>query len=156
VQRDISVEAQRAAEATGIPRLSAAAEAAIGTLRAAPDENARGEAWRAAQKNERVAAELGAFRSAVERRFGDESVRQMLRTGGRPGAVNLSSVAPEQQPTGHLSTGRALEHRPDRRNVHSKVLRHSRLKTAMQPCGHFGFGCIGTNTVCVVESAATE
>lgn len=85
-----SVEGQRAAEATGIPRLSVAAETAIGALRAAPDENARGEAWRTVQKDERVAAELGAFRAAVTERFGDEGVRQMLRTGGRPEGVNSS------------------------------------------------------------------
>ncbi len=93
-----SVEGQRAADATGIPCLSAAAEAAIGVLRAAPNEKARGEAWRAVQTDERVAAELGAFRGAVTQRFGDEGVRQMLRTGGRPGAVSVPSVAPEQQP----------------------------------------------------------
>ncbi len=90
------VEGQRAADATGIPRLSVAAEAAIGALRAAPDEKVRGEAWRTVQKDERVAAELGAFRAAVAQRFGDEGVRQMLRTGGRSGGVNTSSVAPEQ------------------------------------------------------------
>ena len=92
------VEGQRAADATGIPRLSAAAEAAIGALRAAPEEKARGEAWRTVQKDERVAAELGAYRAAVAQRFGEEGVRQMLRSGGRPGAVNLPLVAPGQQP----------------------------------------------------------
>jgi len=93
-----SVEGQRAADATGIPRLSAAAETAIGALRAAPDEKARGEAWWAVQKDERVAAELGAFKVAVAQRFGDEGVRQMLRAGGRPGAVTSASIRPEQQP----------------------------------------------------------
>jgi len=81
------VDGQRAANATGIPRLSAAAETAIGALRAAPDEKARGESWRAVQKDERVAAELGAFRAAVTQRF-----------GGQPGAVSVPSVSPEQQP----------------------------------------------------------
>ncbi len=47
------------------------------------------------QKDERVAAELGAFRAAVTQRFEDEGVRQMLRTG----AVNVPSVALEQQPS---------------------------------------------------------
>lgn len=92
-----SVEGKRAADSTGIPRLSAAAEAAIGALRAAPDEKARGEAWRTVQTDERVAAELGAFGTAVTQRFGDEGVRHMLRAGGQPGAVNVPSVAPEQQ-----------------------------------------------------------
>jgi len=87
------VDAQRAADAAGIPRLSVAAEVAIRFLRAAPDEKARGEAWRTVQKDERVAAELGVFRTAVTQRFGDEGLRQMLRSG----AVSVPSVAPEQQ-----------------------------------------------------------
>jgi len=93
-----SVEAQRMADATGIPRLSAAAETAIGALRAAPDEKARGGAWRAVQKDERVAAELGTFGQAVAQRFGEEGVRQMLRAEGWAGAVTSASVTPEQQP----------------------------------------------------------
>ena len=44
------VKAQRAADATGVPRRSAAAEAAIGTLAAAKDDRAHGEAWRAVQR----------------------------------------------------------------------------------------------------------
>ena len=82
---------------TGIPRLSAAAEAAIATLRAAGEETARGEAWRAVRRDQPVTAELAAFAAAVERRFGEEGVRQMLRAGGRPGAVTAASVTPEQQ-----------------------------------------------------------
>jgi Ti-type conjugative transfer relaxase TraA len=93
-----SVDGQRVADATGIPRLSAMAEAAIGALRAAPDEKARADAWGAVQKDERLAVELGAFNAAVAQRFGDEGVRQMLRAGGQPGAVSLPSVAPQQQP----------------------------------------------------------
>ncbi len=49
-------------------------------------------------KDKRVVAEIGAFRTAVMQRFGDEGVGQMLRTGGRPGEVNMLSVAPDQQP----------------------------------------------------------
>ncbi|MBN8925276.1 MAG: hypothetical protein BGO51_10155 [Rhodospirillales bacterium 69-11] len=91
------VEAQRTADTTGIPRLSAAAEAAIGTMSAAPDEKARGEVWRAVQADERVAGELRAFGTAVEQRFGEDGVRAMLRAGGRPGAVAVVSITPEQQ-----------------------------------------------------------
>ena len=92
------VDAQRTADATGIPRLSAAAEAAIGVVAAVPDEKARARAWRAVQADERVAGELRAFGAAVEQRFGEEGVRAMLRTGGRPGAVTTASVAPGQRP----------------------------------------------------------
>jgi len=93
----VGVEAQRMADATGIPRLSASAEAAIGTVAAATDEKVRAEAWRAMQADERVAGELRAFGSAVEQWFGEEGVRAMLRAGGRPGAVTVAWVSPEQQ-----------------------------------------------------------
>ena len=93
----VGVDAQRAADATGILRLSAAAEAAIGTMAAAPDEKERAGAWRAVQADERVAGELRAFGAAVEQRFGEEGVRAMLRAVRQPGAVTAASVAPEQR-----------------------------------------------------------
>ncbi len=74
---------QRAADATSIPRLSAAAYAAIGALRTAPDDQVRGEPCR--RKSERVTAELGACRAAVTQELGDESVRQ-----GQHGAASMS------------------------------------------------------------------
>ena len=92
-----SVETQRAADATGIPRLSAAAEAVIGAVRTSPDEKTRGEAWQAVQKDERLAAELRAFRAAVEQRFGAEGMRGMLRAEGQPGVVAHVSVPREGQ-----------------------------------------------------------
>ncbi len=92
-----SVEGQRTMDATGIRHLSAVAEAAIGAVRAAPDETARFQAWRAVQQDEGMAAELGAFRKAVVQRFGDEGVRQMLRAGGKPGMVQAPSIAAEQR-----------------------------------------------------------
>ena len=92
------VEGQRTADATGIPRLSAAAETAMGVMAAAKDEKAYVEAWRAMQGDKQVAGELRAFGVAVERRFGEDGVRVMLRAGGRPGAVTSPSVAAEQRP----------------------------------------------------------
>lgn len=91
------VEEQRAADATGIPRLSPAAEAAIGAIAAGKDEAARAVAWRAVQRDERVAGELRGFGAAVKQRFGEEGVRAMLRAGGCPGAVTALSVAPDQR-----------------------------------------------------------
>ncbi len=93
-----SVDAQRAADAAGIPRLSPAAEAALGAVAAPGDEQVRGEAWRAVQADKPAAAELERFGAAVERRFGAEGVRAMLRAEGRAGAVTSASVAPEQRP----------------------------------------------------------
>ncbi len=91
------MDAQRKADATGIPRLSAAAEAAIGAVAVAKDDHTKGEAWRAVQADKVVAGELRAFGAAVEQRFGEEGVRAMLRAGGRPGAVMAASVGPEQR-----------------------------------------------------------
>jgi len=93
-----SVEAQRAADATGIPRLSPVAEAALGAVASAGTEQVRGAAWRAVQADKPVVAELERFGAAVEQRFGAEGVRAMLRAQGRAGAVTSASVAPEQRP----------------------------------------------------------
>ncbi len=89
---------QRAADATGIPRLSAVAEAAIGVVATAKDEQARSEAWRVVQRDERVSGELGAFGATVTRRLGEDVVRAMLRAGERASAVMAPFVAPEQRP----------------------------------------------------------
>jgi hypothetical protein len=93
-----SVAQQRAADATGVPRLSAAAETAIGVMLATQDDRACGEAWRAAQADQGVAGELHAFRAAVAQRFGDEGVRAMLRAGRWPDAASAASITPEQRP----------------------------------------------------------
>jgi len=92
-----SVDAQRTSDATGIPRLSAAAEAAIGVVASATDQMAQAEAWRAAQANGRVEGELRAFSAAVEKRFGEEGVRAMLRAKERRGAVTAPSVTSVQR-----------------------------------------------------------
>ena len=49
------------------------------------------------QADTRVAHELRAFGAAVERRFGDGGIHQMLRAGGRTNAVTAPSVAPADQ-----------------------------------------------------------
>jgi len=92
-----SVDAQRSADAAGIPRLSPMAEAALGAVAAAGSEQVRGAAWRAVQADKPVAAELERFGAAVEQRFGVEGVRQIMRAEGRAGVVTSASVAPEQR-----------------------------------------------------------
>jgi len=77
-----SVEGQRAADATGIPRLSPVAEAALSAVAAAGDKQVRGAAWRTVQADTPVAAELERFGAVVEQRFGAEGVRAMLRAEG--------------------------------------------------------------------------
>jgi len=92
-----SVEAQRKADATGIPRLSSAAMATVAVMAAAQDSRTRAKAWRAVQTNEAVAGELGAFRAAVELRFAADGVRVMLRAGNQAAAFTAASVAIGQQ-----------------------------------------------------------
>ncbi len=93
-----SVDTQRAADATGISRLSSVAEAALSALAMVGDEQVRGLAWRAVQADTPVAAELERFGMAVEQRFGAEGVRAMMRADGHAGAVTSASVAAEQRP----------------------------------------------------------
>ena len=93
-----SVDTQRAADAAGIPRLSAAAEAALGVVAAATDMQVRVAAWRAVQAELPVATALERFGAAVGQRFGAEGVRAMLRAEGRAGVVASASVASEQRP----------------------------------------------------------
>lgn len=64
------VNAQLAADAIGIPRLPARAEAAIGAIVAAKDEAGRLAAWKLMQTDAGLGAELKAFRATVEQRFG--------------------------------------------------------------------------------------
>ncbi len=59
-----TVEAQRAADATGITRPSPVAEAALGAVVAAGTEQVRGEAWRAAQADKPVVAMCHVMRRA--------------------------------------------------------------------------------------------
>ncbi|MBS0642082.1 MAG: AAA family ATPase, partial [Proteobacteria bacterium] len=86
------VQAQLAADATGIPRLSAQAEAAVNAVAAEKDDAGRLAAWKVVQGDASLRAELQAFRAAVEQRFRADGVRAMLRAEGRPGAVQLPGV----------------------------------------------------------------
>ena len=94
-----SVEAQLAADATGIPRLSERAQVRVDATGAAENQAGRAEAWRAAQADETVARELAGFTAAVEKRLGEEGVRAMLRAqqaGAKP-FEGGPTVAPEQR-----------------------------------------------------------
>jgi Ti-type conjugative transfer relaxase TraA len=77
-----SVEAQRAADGTPVPKLSARAEAVVAALAAAPDERVRAELWRGLTTDKALGVELERFSSAVRQRFGDDAVRGVLRSGG--------------------------------------------------------------------------
>jgi hypothetical protein len=90
-----SVEAQRKAAATPIPKLTARAEAAVATLTMAADEKARAELWRGITADQVIGPELRRFSAAVQQRFGDDTVRAMLRSRG--GLVEAASVPRQHQ-----------------------------------------------------------
>jgi Ti-type conjugative transfer relaxase TraA len=90
-----SVEAQLRADATPIPKLTAQAEAAITALAAAQDGKARAELWRSVMVDTSLDAELRRFSAAVQQRFGDETMRAMLRAEGR--VVEAASVPRQHQ-----------------------------------------------------------
>ena len=77
-----SVEIQRKADETPIPKLTARTEAAVATLAAAADEKVRAELWRGITADRAIGPELRRFSAAVQQRFGDDTVRAMLRSRG--------------------------------------------------------------------------
>jgi hypothetical protein len=100
------VEAQRKADATPIPKLTARAETAVASLAAAADEKARAELWRGITADKPIHEELRRFSSAVQQRFGDDTVRAMLRAAGRP--VEAASVS--RQHHGALASVSRITH----------------------------------------------
>jgi len=89
------VETQLRADATPIPKLTVPAEAAVAALAAAPDQRARAELWTGITADKAIGAELQRFSAAVQQRFGDDTVRAMLRAEGRP--VEAASVPRQHQ-----------------------------------------------------------
>jgi hypothetical protein len=85
-----SAEAQRKADATPVPKLSVRAEAVVVALTVAPDETARAALWRGLATDKVLGPELAHFSAAVRQRFGDDTVRAMLRAKG--GSVDAASV----------------------------------------------------------------
>ena len=77
-----SVEAQREADATPVPKLSARAEAAMAAMAATSDEAVRADVWRGLTTDKAIGAELERFSAAVRQRFGEDTVRGMLRSRG--------------------------------------------------------------------------
>ena len=103
------VEKQLQADATGIPKLSERAQVAIGAVRAAKTDKERAEAWKATTSDKAVAGELTAFAAAMEKRFGEDGVRAMVRAD-QPGAKAFeggASVAPAERQAA-AEAGRAM------------------------------------------------
>jgi Ti-type conjugative transfer relaxase TraA len=101
-----SVEAQRKADATPIPKLTARAETAVASLALAPDEKACAELWQGITADKPIHEELRRFSAAVQQRFGDDTVRAMLRAEGRP--IEAASVS--RQHHGALASVSRITH----------------------------------------------
>jgi len=86
-----SVQAQRTADATAIPKLTERAEAAVAALATAADAKARAELWHGISADTGLAGELQRFSAAVRQRVGEDAVRAILRSEGRP--VDVLSVS---------------------------------------------------------------
>jgi Ti-type conjugative transfer relaxase TraA len=103
------VERQLQADATGIPKLSERAQVAIDAASAAKTDKERAEAWKATTSDKPVAGELTAFAAAMEKRFGADGVRAMVRAD-QPGAKAFeggASVAPAERQAA-AEAGRAM------------------------------------------------
>ena len=103
------VERQLQADATGAPKLSERARAAVGVVRGAKTDKERADAWKATTSDKAVAGELTAFAAAMEKRFGADGVRAMVRAD-QPGAKAFeggASVAPAERQAA-AEAGRAM------------------------------------------------
>jgi Ti-type conjugative transfer relaxase TraA len=96
--------AARAAAQTGVPRLSQAAEAAIGGLGAASDEPSRAQAWGALRADPKVSGEVGRFLAAVAGRFGAEGLRAFERGSVPEGATGAPAARAARAEVGHAVT----------------------------------------------------
>jgi hypothetical protein len=83
-----SVDAQRKADATPIPKLTV-------RVQAAADEKAQAAPWRGITANQTIGPEPRQFSAAEQQRFGDDTARAMLRSRG--GSVEAASVSRTHQ-----------------------------------------------------------
>ena len=78
------------------------------------------------QTDASAGAELAAFRAAVEQRFGADQARTMLRTEGRPGAVQFPGPAREQAATDRHGLHQGLRAAERQEQVERQALRRGR------------------------------
>jgi hypothetical protein len=77
----------------------------VAALAVVPDQEARAELWTGITADKVIGAELQRFSDAVQRRFGGDAVRAMLRAGGRP--IEAASV-PRQHQAALAAVSRAV------------------------------------------------
>jgi len=134
------VERQLQADATGIPKLSERAQVAIDAASAAKTDKERAEAWKATTSDKAVAGELTAFAAAMEKRFGADGVRAMVRAD-QPGAKAFeggASVAPaERQAAAEAGRATSIIKSGERAlassNVSERLSQQSKLGAGLKP-----------------------
>ena len=92
-----SVERQRTADAVAIPNLSGRAQAAVDAITTARSRDEQEAAFEHARADRDMREELKTFAAAMERRFGEDGARAILRAEAKPGAYTVRSVAREDQ-----------------------------------------------------------
>jgi Ti-type conjugative transfer relaxase TraA len=134
------VEKQLQADATGVPKLSERAQVAIDVVRATKTDKERADAWKATTSDKAVAGELRAFAAAMEKRFGEDGVRAIVRAD-QPGAKAFeggASVAPAQRQA-IAEAGRATsiikngERALASSNVSERLSQQSKLGAGLKP-----------------------
>ena len=134
------VEKQLQADATGVPRPSERAQAAVDAASTAKTDKERAEVWKAATSDKAVAGELKAFAAAVEKRFGEDGVRAMVRAD-QPGAKAFeggASVAPaERQAAAEAGRATSIIKSGERAlassNVSERLSQQSNLGARLKP-----------------------
>jgi Ti-type conjugative transfer relaxase TraA len=134
------VEKQLQADATGVPRPSERAQAAIDVVRAAKTDKERADAWKATTSDKAVAGELTAFAAAMEKRFGADGVRAMIRSeqagakafdgGASVATADRQAVAEAGRATSIIKSGeRALASS----KVSERLSQQSKLGAGLKP-----------------------
>ena len=134
------VEKQLQADATGVPRPSERAQAAIDAASAAKTDKERAEVWKAATSDKAVAGELTAFAAAMEKRFGEDGVRAMVRAdqAGAKAFEGGASVAPaERQAAAEAGRATSIIKSGERAlassNVSERLSQQSKLGAGLKP-----------------------
>lgn len=134
------VEKQLRADATGVPRLSEWAQAAIDAASGAKTDKERADAWKATTSDKAVAGELKAFAAAMEKRFGEDGVRAMVRAEqvGAKAFDGRASVAPaERQAAAEAGRATSIIKSGERAlassNASERLSQQSKLGAALKP-----------------------
>jgi hypothetical protein len=134
------VEKQLQADATGVPRPSERAQAAVDAASAAKTDKERAEVWKAATSDKAVAGELKAFAAAMEKRFGEDGVRAIVRAeqvGGKAFDGGASVARAQRQALAEAGRATSIIKSGERAlassNVSERLSQQSKLGAGLKP-----------------------